>query len=311
MFSAEFFPVLIVACDMLTPLVMRLRLQRADGAALPAFGAGAHVQVQINGHGRRAYSLCSNPAELGHYEVAVKLERNGRGGSRALHAMARPGLELMISRPANLFALDDDAPHHLLVGGGVGLTPLIAMAYQLSARSQPFTFMVTVPNDRAWPFEELLASSGWPVQVVHSPRDKLDLATHLAALPASTHVYCCGPEGLMARVREQCVRLPADQWHEEAFSGTEAVAQTGFELYLSESGRRLEVPAGGSIIAALRMAGVQVETACEQGICGSCVVPWRDGEPVHADQCLDEEDRREYLAICCGGCRSARLTLAL
>ncbi|WP_339649673.1 PDR/VanB family oxidoreductase [Halopseudomonas pelagia] len=311
MFSTEFYPLCITSRDMLTPDVMRLRLQRPDGTMLPAFRAGAHVQIQINEQYRRAYSLCSDPAQRGHYEVAVKLELDGRGGSQILHQMAQPGVELAVSTPSNLFALASDAAHHLLVGGGVGLTPLIAMAYELSARQQPFTFVVAASSRGAWPFAAQLNTSGWPVDVVQSPREQLDLPTRLAALPASTHVYCCGPEGLMARVRDQCALLPAVQWHEEAFSGSEVRVESGFQLYLSESDLMLEVSAGSSIIAALRQAGVQVDTACEQGICGSCVVPWRDGEPVHGDQCLDEEDRCQYMAVCCGGCRSPRLTLAL
>jgi len=301
----------VTARDMLTPEVMRLRLQSADGSRLPAFSAGAHVQIQINQQFRRAYSLCSNPAEPSHYEVAVKLEPAGRGGSQALHQFAQVGAELAVGAPSNLFALASDAPHHLLVGGGVGLTPLIAMAYELSARQQPFTFVVAAASRGNWPFAELLEHSGWPVEVVQAPREQLNLPAQLAALPAGTHVYCCGPVGLMATVRQQCAALPAEQWHEEAFAGTETPVESGFELYLSESDLLLQVPAGGSIIALLRQAGVALDTACEQGICGSCVVPWSDGEPLHGDQCLDEEDRSEYLAVCCGGCRSSRLTLAL
>lgn len=311
MFPAQFNPLRIAAIDMLTPDVMRLRLQHPEGELLPSFEAGAHVQIQINEQYCRAYSLCSNPADLSHYEIAVKRETFGRGGSQALHTLASPGAELAASAPSNLFALEPTAAHHLLVGGGVGLTPLMAMAYQLAAQGRPFSFVVAVSSAGCSPFVEQLTASGWPVQLVHNPRETLDMQGLLATLPALTHVYCCGPEGLMDRVRAQCAGLPAEQWHEEAFAGSETAVQSGFQLHLSESGLDIDVPAGGSMLAALRQAGVAPETNCEQGICGSCVVAWSDGEPVHGDQCLDDEDRSEYIAICCGSCRSPRLTLAL
>lgn len=311
MFSAQFSPLRISALDMLTPDVMRLRLQHPQGKLLPPFEAGAHIQIQINEQHCRAYSLCSNPADLSHYEIAVKREALGRGGSQALHALARPGVELPVSAPRNLFALAPNAEHHLLVGGGVGLTPLMAMAHQLATQGLPFSFVVAVSSAGSSPFGAQLAASGWPVELVHNPRDALDMASLLAALPAQTHVYCCGPDGLMSRVREQCAALPVEQWHEEAFAGSETAVQAGFALHLSDSGMDIDVPAGSSILAALRQAGVAPETNCEQGICGSCVVAWSDGDPLHGDQCLDDEDRSEYIAVCCGSCRSPRLTLAL
>ena len=311
MFSVQFSPLRVTACEMLTSDVMRLRLQHPTGRRLPPFEAGAHLQIQISEQHRRAYSLCSNPSDLSHYEIAVKCEHAGRGGSQALHALARPGIELAASLPCNLFALTPEAEHHLLVGGGVGLTPLMAMAYQLAAQGRAFSFVVAVSSAGSSPFVDQLAASGWPVELVDNPRQKLDLRRRLEGLPANTHVYCCGPAGLMQRVREQCADLPGDQWHEEAFVGSETSVQTGFQLHLSDSGLDIEVPAGGSMLAALRQAGVAPDTNCEQGICGSCVVAWSDGEPLHGDQCLDDDDRSEYIAVCCGSCRSARLTLAL
>ena len=311
MFSAQFKPLRITAREMLTPDVMRLRLQHPAGEQLPPFEAGAHVQIQINEQHCRAYSLCSNPSDLSHYEIAVKCEALGRGGSQALHRLAHIGGELPASAPNNLFALAPNAEHHLLVGGGVGLTPLMAMAHQLAAQQQSFSLVVAVSSTGSSPFVEQLAVSGWPVELVHNPREALDLQGLLATLPAQTHVYCCGPEGLMQRVREQCAGLPAEQWHEEAFVGSETSVQTGFQLHLSDSGLDIDVPAGSSMLAALRQAGVAPDTNCEQGICGSCVVAWSDGEPLHGDQCLDDDDRSEYIAVCCGSCRSPRLTLAL
>ncbi|MGE6607038.1 PDR/VanB family oxidoreductase [Halomonas sp. NPDC076908] len=309
--SSDFEFLTVTKRELLAPQILSLHLQRADRSILPPFTAGAHIYVQINDQFQRAYSLCGNPANRRRYEIAVKLEPEGRGGSKALYQIAQQGVQLKVSPPCNVFELSEDAPHHLLVGGGVGLTPLIAMAYQLSAERRPFTLLVAAPSVVELPFKELLMHSSWPVEICRNPRQALDVAAYLNKLPTGTHVYCCGPEGLIKRVSAQCCHLPKNCWHEERFSANEKQVFKGFELYLSESDRTLQVEAGNSMLVTLKQSGIYVESACEQGICGSCVVPWSDGEPVHRDQCLDEDDRREYIALCCGSCRSERLTLEL
>lgn len=297
--------------ETLAPDIIRLRLQRDDGGELPEFTGGAHVYLRINEQFLRPYSLCSDPARRDYYEIAVKCERNGRGGSLALHQMAHVGAHFEVSAPKNLFPLADGANHHLLVGGGIGLTPLMAMAYQLSAEAKPFSLLICTRDPATVPFAEQLASNGWPVEYCLKPRENLDLKGHLQTLPDNTHVYCCGPTGLMDAARAQCLTLPQTQWHEERFGEEAQTVDRGFDLYLSVSDKHVFVPAGASIIATLRKAGIHVDSVCEQGICGSCVVAWRDGEPVHGDQCLEPEEREKYIALCCGGCRSESMTLEL
>ena len=311
MSSLDFESLSVAKREYLTPQILSLHLQRSDKSALPAYRGGAHIYIQISGQLCRAYSLCGDPAQRDHYEIAVKLEPCGQGGSKALHQMATPNATLQVSAPYNMFELADDAPHHLLVGGGIGLTPLVAMAHQLSHEGAPFSLYVASSNPVNMPFQKLLERQNWSVEVCPNPRQLLDIASCLKTLPTGTHVYCCGPTGFIDRVRAQCSNVPLACWHEERFSTSEPISNTGFELYLSESERLLRVEPGASMLATVKQAGIEVESACEQGICGSCVVPWCDGEPVHGDQCLDDEERSEYIALCCGSCRSNRLTLEL
>lgn len=306
-----FLSLQVIECAPVTDMIMRLKLAPADGAELPVFTAGAHVDVRINDEFTRAYSLCGDPAERGYYEIAVKREDAGRGGSKALHQLAHIGAWFEVGVPRNLFALAETAEHHLLVGAGVGLTPMLAMAHELSGQNKPFTLLVCTDDPASTPFLEQIEAAGWPLELCVDPRHNLDMTSGLAALPAATHVYCCGPAGLMDLVRNQCSALAPEQWHEEAFSAEVEAAEQPYDLYLSQSDLHLHVPAGGSMLTALREAGIHVESACEQGICGSCVVAWKDGEPEHRDQCMDDEDRSEYVAVCCGSCHSKSLTLDL
>ncbi|WNL41637.1 PDR/VanB family oxidoreductase [Halomonas sp. PAMB 3264] len=309
--SLDFEPLTVIKREYLTADILSLHLQRPSKSALPAYKAGAHIYIQISDQLCRAYSLCGDPAQRSHYEIAVKLDPYGQGGSKALHQIATPNATLQVSAPYNMFELVDHAPHHLLVGGGIGLTPLIAMAYQLSREDTPFSFYIASSNEIDMPFRQLLDQKSWPVELCTSPRKLLDVASRLKTLPTGTHVYCCGPTGLINSVRDQCSDVPLAHWHEERFNADEPVSTTAYELYLSESDRLLHVKPGSSLLSAVREAGIHVESACEQGICGSCVVPWCDGDPVHGDQCLDDEERAEYIALCCGSCRSDRLTLEL
>jgi vanillate O-demethylase ferredoxin subunit len=308
----------------LTNEIRRLRLHAANGAALPAFEPGAHVMVQAATGIARAYSLCSDPALTTHYDIAVKLEANGRGGSRALHALA-VGAPLAIGTPRNLFALDLQAPHHLLIGGGIGATPLVAMAYRLARDGIPFTLVQFSRGEAHLPFAELLRDGPWRAHVMlhFDDAQTVDLAHLSAALPSGAHAYCCGPAAFVRWARAQCANVGDAQWHEERF-GTDAgsaarvssdepasSASATTQLILARSARSITMQPGETLLGALREHGVAVDTACEQGICGSCVVEYSDGEPVHGDACLDAGDRETHVALCCAGCRSDSLTLQL
>ena len=293
----------------LTPTIDCWRLARRDGAPLPPFSAGAHVEVQIAPGVRRAYSLCSDPAHTGFYEIAVKHEVDGRGGSRALHQLAHIDSDLSIGAPRNLFALTHEPGLHVLVGAGVGLTPLIAMAHSLHHSGAAFQLIARVRQREDLLFAPLLEQGPWRdcVTVSYSSQGALELPDNAA------HVYCCGPDGFMQAVKAHYSALPDAHWHQEHFSASAVStgSEHGYRLLLSASGREIEVAAGQRLIDALRVNGVACETVCEQGVCGSCVVGWQDGRPRHQDECLTDEDRQSYVALCCAGCDSDSLTLEL
>lgn len=284
------------------------RLTPAEGAVLPAFSAGAHIEVQIAPGIRRAYSLCSDPAQRDFYEIAVKREEAGRGGSQALHQTARTGSNLWISSPRNTFGLADTAGTHLLVGAGIGLTPMIAMAHSLYRSEADFHLVARVRSRAELPFADLLTQGPWRSRVTLSFSGEGEL--QLPSQP--NHVYCCGPSGFMHAVRSRFTALPDAGWHQEHFGGESVeVAASGYRLKLALRNQEIEVATGQRLIDALRSHGVACNTVCEQGVCGSCVVPWTDGEPRHHDECLSNEERQTLLALCCAGCSSTSLTLEL
>jgi vanillate monooxygenase ferredoxin subunit len=298
-------------------------LQRVDGQPLPACEAGAHVDVHLPGGLVRSYSLCGDPTRTTEsYEIAVKREDNGRGGSRALHMWVREGEILRIGMPRNQFRLAPDAPHHLLLAGGIGVTPLVSMAHALHARGASFTLAVFARSAQHLPLARALDHAPWRdrVQVhfddVPSPTKA---ATVVAQAPAGSHVYFCGPEGFMAHVRDACQTWPAERVHFEYFSAPAKTAAAaappteagGFEVRLARRQQRLQVVPGKSIAQVLQSAGIPVDTVCEQGICGSCLTPYLDGTPDHQDMCMTEAERATHVAICCARSHSPTLTLDL
>lgn len=283
-------------------------LERADGLALPLAEAGAHIDVFLPGDLARSYSLCGDPARSGEgYEIAVKREDQGRGGSRALHQWAREGQLLRIGRPRCLFSLAPEAPHHRLLGGGIGVTPLVAMAHSLHARGASFDLHVFVRSAGHLPLRGALETAPWRERVsVHrddAPETRADPAALVAMAPTGAHIYYCGPEGFMERLREACHDWPAERVHVEHFAAPPTAApppaDAGFELILARRQQRLHVPPGKSIARVLHGAGIPVDTVCEQGICASCITPYLDGRPDHQDSCLTEDERATHVAVCC------------
>ncbi|KAF1023514.1 MAG: Phenoxybenzoate dioxygenase subunit beta [Paracidovorax wautersii] len=314
-------PVRVVQTTWHTPEVIGLSLQALDGRPLPGWQAGAHVDLHLPGELVRAYSLCGVPsAQPGRYDIAVKREPMGRGGSQAVHQL-RAGSELQVGAPRNLFALADEPCHHLLLGGGIGLTPLVAMAHTLHQQGRDFTLVVYARSRELLPLRTILENAAWRDRVhVH-----LDDAGHgtapsdwLARAPAGCHVYFCGPAGFMDHLREAARHWPAPRVHFEYFGAPQAPAGTaetaaasGFEVRLARQQIAIQVAPDQSIAQALQAAGMAVDTVCEQGICGSCVTPYLDGTPDHQDLCLSQEERASHLALCCSRCTSSHLTLDL
>ena len=301
-----------------------LDLVSADGRPLPPFGAGAHIDVHVQGMVRQ-YSLCNAPAETGRYQIAVLRCADSRGGSQAVHDTLSAGDELDISAPRNHFALDDAASHSLLLAGGIGVTPLMAMAEALSAAGASFALHYCTRNPARTAFRKRLAEAPYAGRVALHHDDgstpPLDLPARLAACPDGTHVYACGPSGFLEHVlaTAQAAGWDMGRVHYERFTAPAAAhpcgqgAETGFEVCIASSGERYYIAPDRSVTDALRDHGIDIPVSCEQGVCGTCLTGVLAGEPDHRDAYLtpDEQARNDQFTPCCSRSRSDCLVLDL
>ena len=302
--------------------ICSLDLVPVDGSALPAFSAGAHIDVHLPGGLVRQYSLCNTPGETHRYRIAVLRDAGSRGGSATVHDQLQVGTVLDIGAPRNLFELDPSAPHHLLLAGGIGITPLLAMAEQLAAQGGGFTLHHATRSRERTPFVAQLASAPYADRVHHHFDDgpamqKLDLAATLRSAPAGSHLYVCGPTGFMEAVLAEGRAQGWDEarLHREYFAAapTGTAGDGGFELELASSCRVITVAADQTALAALLAAGLYIPMSCEQGVCGTCLTGVKSGVPDHRDQYLTPEERaaNNQFLPCCSRASSARLVLDL
>lgn len=304
-----------------TPDVRTLLLVREDGLPLGPYEAGAHVDVVGPTGIRRQYSLCGPPDERGSFLVAVKREPESRGGSAALHTVAE-GDVLSVGEPRSLLRIAPGPGPHLLVGGGIGITPMISLAYALHAAGAPFELHhVAGPRERAC-LVGLLEAAPFRDRVhLHLGVPREDRAPALAAAVARTgpdgHVYVCGPEAFMAHVAALAEPVVgAGHVHVEHFRGADEPADAAGDRPVTvelDTGEVYEVPADRSILSVLQENGVDVATSCEEGVCGSCVSGVLEGEPDHRDRCLSAADRAagDRMALCVSRARSERLVIEL
>jgi vanillate O-demethylase ferredoxin subunit len=297
-------------------------LVRVDGQALPPFTAGAHIDIHLRDGLVRQYSLCSHPDELHRYRIAVKLEASSRGGSLAVHEDLVPGAVVTISEPRNNFVLVPDAEHTVLVAGGIGMTPLLSMAHALETRDASFEMLYFCRTSEHAAFRQELIDSEFGRRVTfYYDKDRAGvvatLEERLAAMPAQTHVYLCGPRPFMDTVGETAGHvLPAESIHLEYFAADQALLTAPgdrFAVELARSGMTLEVGPDETILDVLATAGVEVETSCEQGICGTCLTRVISGTPDHRDAFLTDAEKKagDKIMICVSRCSSAVLVLDL
>jgi vanillate monooxygenase ferredoxin subunit len=294
----------------------------ANGRPLPAFSAGAHIDVHIERGLVRSYSLCSDPHATGPYRIAVKRVDNSRGGSAAMHERVRVGDELVISEPRNHFPLDSQSPHHVLVGAGIGITPLLAMGYELRQAGRPFMLHYFAHSAQHAAFLSEFADVGFESRIyLHLGLARDELRTRLARVlrpPAPGGDLClCGPEGFM----ESALHFAGGHWpaqaiHLERFHA-DARSLAGprhpFRVRLAESGRVVTVGAGQSIVEALESHGIQVMTSCREGVCGSCATRVIAGDCDHRDSFLSPAERAlgDCILPCVSRARGRELVLDL
>ncbi|MGW5471233.1 PDR/VanB family oxidoreductase [Streptomyces chartreusis] len=292
--------------------VLSVELARPDGKPLPAWTPGAHLDLHVGGFVRQ-YSLCGDPADPTAYRLGVLNEPSSRGGSRHVHTELRPGQTVRAVGPRNHFALEP-ATSYVFLAGGIGITPILAMARQAERDGVPYRLIHGGRSRASMAFgAELSALDGDVTLVPQDEHGHPDLAAALRDLPADALVYCCGPEPLLKAVEEAC---PTGQLRVERFAAPVVERDgddTAFEVECRRSGVTLNVDAGTSVLEAAENAGLAVASSCRDGICGSCETRVLAGTPDHRDFLLSEAERAtgKTMMLCVSRCASDRLVLDL
>ena len=281
-----------------TPLIRRFRFEAADGGVLPPFSGGAHVIVEMHDGPvlrRNPYSLMSPPTDPTSYTISVRRDDAGRGGSRFMHRDVRPGTTLTISRPVNLFPLDWRARKHLLVAGGIGITPFLAQMVQLSAADAPFELHYAVRSREQGAYVAALEERyGRRVRVYCDDRDeRIPLDEVLAGQPLGTQLYTCGPAGMMEWVlgTARAAGWPDHALHHERFLAP--ASGVPYEITLALSKLTIRVSEHQSMLEAIEAAGIQAPYMCRGGACGECetTVLACEGTMLHNDVFLSADER--------------------
>lgn len=300
--------------------IISLDLVAPDGVTLPPFEAGAHVDLHLPSGRVRQYSLCGDPRDGQRYRLGVLRDPASRGGSVELHECCIVGATVRVGAPRNHFPLAAQAQHSVLAGGGIGITPMIAMAHQLHARGASFELHYCVRSQATAAFIEELQAAPFAAHL-HLHRDDGDAAQRFepqTALPPAaegTHLYVCGPTGFMDWVIGQAQQrgyAPA-QIHREYFSAEVDTSGAAFEVVAPSSGVTVRVAAGQTIVEALATAGIALPVSCEEGVCGTCLVNVLEGIPDHRDVFLTDEEKaaNDQMLPCCSRALSSRLVLDL
>lgn len=321
----ELLELLVAATRWEGERVVSFELRDPAGGELPAWEPGAHVEVHLPGGLMRQWSLCSDPADRSCWRIAVLRLDDGRGGSRTAHERLTAGARVRVSLPRNRFPLAaaHDGPV-LLVAGGIGITPLLPMARTLAARGEEWRLVYGARSRASLAFAGEL--DGHPVTLL--PEDeagRIDLDALVAEAEASgATVYACGPAAMLDALAERAAAAgwPAERLRTERFAADEQAVATaaaardggdGFEVRLERSGLVVAVEQGVSILDAVRAAGVDVPSSCEQGVCGTCETRVLGGVPEHHDQLLTDAERaaNDCMMICVGRCAEGPLVLDL
>jgi vanillate O-demethylase ferredoxin subunit len=299
--------------------IFSYQLVGLNSEQLPAFKAGAHIDLHMPGDMIRSYSLASDPSDLSQYVIAIQREDAGRGGSKWLHDVARVGAVLPISLPKNEFALDEEAEDNLFIAGGIGITPILSMIQLLEKQGKKWTLHYATRSREVTAFarqiDQLDAGRGWVHYSIGGERSiRLNLQHVIESAPIHSHLYCCGPTRMIDEFMVASASLHPSQVHFERFAASaDAAAEGGFDVVLAKSGLTVSVAPGQRMLDALLDANVAVPYACSNGICGTCLTKVIRGKPDHRDDFLsdDEKSLGNSIMVCCSGSLSPELVLDL
>ncbi|MBL0374101.1 oxidoreductase [Rhizobium sp. KVB221] len=292
-------PVRVARVTPVTDKIKRFRFERTDGQALPIFSAGAHVVVTMRGDGhmrRNPYSLMSAPHDPSAYEISVLRVEESRGGSAFMHEQVREGDHLTISQPVNLFPADARGRKHILVAGGIGITPFLAMMSQFHRSNTAFELHYAIRSRSHGAYWRELIDEYGPERIkvyVDEEGGRIPLADILDNQPLGTHFYVCGPAGMS----DFCLRTARDAgWPKENLHSERFLAPPPgekFAVELTRSGKTVTVGDHQSILEAVEEAGVDAPYMCRGGACGQCetAVVRCDGTLQHNDIYLTQEEK--------------------
>ncbi|MCE8038871.1 PDR/VanB family oxidoreductase [Halomonas sp. MCCC 1A11062] len=301
--------------------IVTFELADPHGRPLPAFSAGAHLDVQVKSGLIRQYSLCNHPEERDRYLIGVLRDPASRGGSVAMHEEIQVGDLIQISAPKNHFPLKP-AARTLLLAGGIGITPLLCMAERLAHTDAEFELHYCTRSPERTAFRRRIAESGFAERVhFHfddgAAEQKLDLETLVATPDPDARVYVCGPTGFIEAVLTACKAAgwPSERLHTEYFAGavTDTADDDSFEVKIASSGASFTVPADKTVHQVLAENGIEIMVSCEQGVCGTCLTRVLEGEPDHRDLYLDDDEHaaNDQFTPCCSRAKSKVLVLDL
>lgn len=309
-------PLTVVCAEPAAEDIQLFELRRSDGGELPEFTPGAHVSVATPGGLTRKYSLCNDPDDRDFYQIAVKREQAGRGGSVSMIDRVKIGDTLQVSAPRNDFPLMPSAAGYTLIAGGIGITPILSMARHLKSTSGRFKLYYLTRSKPTTAFHgELTGAKFRGLVTIHhdggNPDDVLDLWPVLEK--PRGHVYCCGPRGLMSAVRDMTGHWSSAAVHFEAF---QEVAKTTpddkpFAVRVKGSTAAIDVPVGLTILESLRAAGHKVPSSCESGTCGSCKTRLVSGDIDHRDLVLSDADKAGHIMVCVSRARGGEIEIDL
>jgi ferredoxin-NADP reductase len=312
--------VLVAEIVQVAPRIKRFRFERTDGQPFPAFSGGAHIVVEMNDAEttrRNAYSLMGRPGQAASYMISVLRHQSGRGGSIFMHDQVEEGETLRISYPVNLFPPTLQAAKHLLIAGGIGITPFLAMMEQLQSENRPFELHYAARSRRDAAYADDIASRFGPSVCLYLSEnaERLDIGAALKHQPLGTHLYVCGPERLIIDV---VARAAGEGWpkhniHLERFLAP--AVGVPYRVELARSGKTISVGATQSMLEAIESAGIEPPYLCRGGACGQCetkVVEY-DGVFMHADHFLSEEEKASGLKVmpCVSRFQGTKLVLDL
>ncbi len=312
-------PLTVSGIRQLTPRVRAFELRALNGELLPEINAGAHLEIPVNIHGNevssRHYSICSNPSRRDIYEIAVLNETEGRGGSSTIHQQFTLGQVLRCQPADNYFKLLDNNQPVVLIAGGIGITPIKAMAQTLKAKGKPFSLHYAGRSRKEMAFLDRLEREFGNKMSVYSTAEnvRLKIKELIDASASDSHFYLCGPVKLIEEFKLQATQqgIASEQIHYESFSKVNNNNAKPITIQLNKSNKEIHVSKDETILDALLAADIDIPYSCQTGNCKTCAVRVTSGEPEHFDHVLtnDEKERQHLMCPCVSRAKSSQLSI--